>query len=652
MRRSILSVAILLTTALMLTACGDSENSMSAEQDSVPDPVSGQPPVDDSTPFAELYNQGVDRYLGSFVPSTFEESNTGGTLHYFDVDAEEGPMCYTGNQYYMATRDGSSDELLIFLEGGGFCSATSCELAIDSPFPGGVPTRGIMDPNDSLSSTADFNMAYVPYCDGSFFTGDASHDSDGDGESDRFFRGVQNLSAALDVIFNAYPAPTKIVLAGNSAGGMGTHFALPLVRKLYPLTSIELVNDSGTGIATEGSLSASFDYWGATSFFPESCEDCIGEDGNVTGYHNYQLNQDDNVRMGFISTKQDSTSRGRLSAEEFESQLISSIAELEEAHPDRFHGLIANGDGHTFLQRNYNDSVGDITVSQWIADFITGSDNWVTVIEDNASDNDEGMPDLLTLQHNGIERSYLLTVPGNYSDNTPTPMLFSLHPIGATAQQFFDVTRLDEIAERENFILVTPQGIDGAWATAGFPPGGDADDIGFINALIDTLSVSYNIDPKRIYATGFSNGALLSFDLACNLSGRIAAVAPVSGIMTPDLTQSCAPERPVPVIQTHGTEDSQLPYDRAEQAIDYWVSFNQVNPTPAIIDLADPYPNNGTSVQRYIFNNGTDGVVVQHLRIEGGEHNWPGAVGDSDIDIAQEIWNFVSRFDLNGVIEK
>ncbi|MDP5137457.1 pectin acetylesterase-family hydrolase [Rheinheimera baltica] len=646
MKRSTLSIYILLATTLALTACGDSENSQDIEQGVAPVP----PPVDSSTPFAELYNQGIDRYLGAFFPSASDTSNTGGTLHYFDVDPEQGPMCFTGNQFYMATRDGSTDELLIFVEGGGACSATSCEIAVESPFPGGVPTRGIMNPNDTMNATADYNMAYIPYCDGSFFSGDANHDSNDDGETDRFFRGIQNLSASLDVIFNAYPAPNKIVLAGNSAGGLGTHFALPLVRKLYPLTPIELINDSGIGIATEGSLSAAFDYWGASPFFPESCETCIGEDGNLTGYHSYQLNQDDNLRMSFLSTKQDSTVSAGMPPEEFESQLLGAVAALEDAHPDRFRSLIANGDGHTFLQRNYAASVGDVTVSQWIANFITGSNNWATVIENDAPDNNGGTQQMLTLLYDGLERSYLLTVPSEYSENIPVPLLFSLHPLGATAEQFFNVTQLDIIAEREKFILVTPQGVRGAWATTGFPPGGDADDIGFINALIDKLSTSYNIDANRIYATGFSNGAFLSIDLACNLSDRIAAVAPVAGVMTSTLMQSCMPKRPVPILQTHGTNDPLLPYESAERVIDYWVSFNQTSSTPEIIDLPDPYPSNGTSVQRFTYANGASGVTVQHLRIEGGEHDWPGAVGDSDINMAEEVWGFLKRYDLNGVI--
>lgn len=651
MQKNTLLLFTCMIATLTLSGCGGSDDPQQEEQAPVVAPPDTAPP-DANTPFQELFNQGIDRYLGMFVPTAFENSNIGGTLHYFDVDPEQGPMCYTGNQFYMATRDGSAQELLVFVEGGGACSEASCELAVDRPFPGGVPRRGIMNPNDSMNALANFDMAYIPYCDGSFHAGDANHDSDGDGSVDRFFRGIQNLSASLDVIFNAYPAPAKIVLAGNSAGGMGTHFALPLLRKLYPLVPIELINDSGMGIAQSGNLEAAFDYWGASDFFPSSCENCFGDDGNLTGYHSYQLAADDNLRMAFISTKQDSTvvDSSAMLPEQFEAELLEAVAELETTYPSRFGALIANGDGHTFLQRNYNTAIGNTMVSQWVADFITDSSSWMTVIEEQSSDPSPSPTNLLRLQHDGLERRYLLTIPSQYSANTPIPLVFNFHPLGGSAQQIFNVSQLDVVAEQENFILVTPEGVDRAWAVTGFPLGGNADDIGFVEAMIDQLLLSYAVDPNRIYATGFSNGGFLTFDLACKLSDRFAAVAPVSGIMTPTLIETCMPERAVPVLQTHGTEDPLLPYSFATQSIDWWVTFNQTNAQALISDLPDPFPANGTSVQRYIYSDGVDGISVQHLRIEEGEHDWPGSVGDSEIDMAKEIWEFLRQYDLNGVI--
>ena len=95
---------------------------------------------------------------------------------------------------------------------------------------------------------ADWNLAYFPYCDGGLFASDNDRDADGDGIEELTQRGLQNLSAGLDVTVNTFPAPRRILLVGASAGGLGTTFALPVVRSLYPEIPIDVVNDSGVGI--------------------------------------------------------------------------------------------------------------------------------------------------------------------------------------------------------------------------------------------------------------------------------------------------------------------------------------------------------------------------------------------------------------------
>ena len=214
-------------------------------------------------PFQELYDQGIDRYLGVFTPTSSKVASPGVIEHIFSgIDA---PICYTGNEFSMFTRDGSSNNLLIFLQGGGFCAPTACD-AVETGIPF-IPF-GMLSPTDTQNPVANYNVGYVPYCDGSGMMGDNEVDSDGDGIYDRFFRGVQNLSASLDVIFQTYPSPDRIVLAGNSAGGFAVHAALPLVRKLYPDVAIEVINDSGQGIANPGGMSTLIDYWNAGAFFP------------------------------------------------------------------------------------------------------------------------------------------------------------------------------------------------------------------------------------------------------------------------------------------------------------------------------------------------------------------------------------------------
>lgn len=371
----LLRIGIALTFTLVLGACSDSNSSTDTTPPSVVTPEPEPEPT--AIAFEELYAQGVDRYLGEFTPMSSEASDAV-VQHTFGTG--DGPLCLLGGEYTMATREGTGDEVMIFLEGGGACTSQLCQATpVASP---GMPEFGILNPNDTQNPAADFNVAYLPYCDGSVFSGDVDLDDDGDGSIDRYQRGLRNLSAALDVVANTFAAPSKILLTGNSAGAYGTDYALPLVRKLFPDAAIELINDSGVGIAFPGYIEFVSNEWNATAFIPASCEDCITPEGHLTGYHKYQLGEDPNLRMGFMSTKRDAVIADTflgIGGERFEAALLPEMAELEEAYPERFRSLIADGDSHTFIQAQFGREVGGIVVSQWIADMLSGSEDWVSV---------------------------------------------------------------------------------------------------------------------------------------------------------------------------------------------------------------------------------------------------------------------------------
>ncbi len=330
------------------------------------------------TPFEDLYAQDIDRYLGVFEPTSAEELSTGAVQYFFEIP--DGPICYTGNAFTMYTRDGASDDLLIFLQGGGFCGPTDC-AAVGMPIP--LFPLGMMNASDADNPAAEFDLGYVPYCDGSAMIGDVDRDSDGDEVNDRFFRGLRNLSASLDVIHERYPAPQRIVLAGNSAGGFAVHHALPLVRLLYPDAAIDVINDSGLGIVEPTGWESLLDYWNGWSFYPAACSDCIGTNGNLTGYHRYQLEQDPNIRLAWISSKQDATFAAMTSGggEGFELQVLEAVSALNDAHPDRFNALIANGDEHTFILSQFDYVVAETTVNQWVASMLEPEGNWESLVE-------------------------------------------------------------------------------------------------------------------------------------------------------------------------------------------------------------------------------------------------------------------------------
>lgn len=351
---------------------------LSCSKDDDSPETNGETGPENTDPFQELYDQGVDRYLGVFSPTSTSSPGAGVTEYFFDIP--DGPICYTGNEFSMSTRDGSGNDLLIFLQGGGFCNPNACS-AVEEGIP--LIPFGILNPDDPQNPVSAYNLGYVPYCDGSAMIGDIDVDSDSDGTIDRYFRGIQNLSAALDVIAGKYPDPGKIVLAGNSAGGFAVHHALPLVRKLYPDVRIDIINDSGVGVINSGGWQMNLDYWNGTSFYPQSCADCIGTDGNLTDYHKYQLEQDPNIRMAYISSKQDETFAALTTGggPAFEEQLLEASNELDTAFPDRFSSIIANGDEHTFIISQFNYAVAGTTVRQWVAEMVNETGDWTTVVE-------------------------------------------------------------------------------------------------------------------------------------------------------------------------------------------------------------------------------------------------------------------------------
>lgn len=265
--------------------------------------------------------------------------------------------------------------------------------------------------------------------------------------------------------------------------------------------------------------------------------------------------------------------------------------------------------------------------------------------------------------HDGLEREYRIYVPEIYSGQSAVPLVLNFHGYGSTAfqQEFYGDFRA--IADTANFIVVHPNGTLDATGSrhfnVGFTPGSTVDDVGFTTALIDSLSAEYNIDPNRIYSTGMSNGGYMSYHLACFLSERIAAIASVTGSMTPPTINTCNPQRPIPVMQIHGTQDGVVNYNGSAFALSmddlltYWINHNNCDATPTIYNIPDINTEDSCTAQYHVYRNGDNGTNVEFFRIEGGGHTWPDAiinigVTNRDINASQEIWKFFSKYDLNG----
>jgi len=269
-----------------------------------------------------------------------------------------------------------------------------------------------------------------------------------------------------------------------------------------------------------------------------------------------------------------------------------------------------------------------------------------------------------SIMHGGLQRDYILYVPASYSPGTPAPLVFNFHGYTSNASQQMWYGSFTSIADNEGFIIVHPEGtLDNSGNThfnVGWG-GSTVDDVGFTEALMDDLIATYNIDNNRIYSTGMSNGGFMSYQLACELSDRIAAIASVTGSMNLGWFNSCNPTHPMPVMEIHGTNDPTVSYNASNftesipDMMDFWANFNNCDNMPIVTNVPNTNTIDGCTAEHQLWDNGANGVVVEHYKIIDGEHTWPGApialgTTNYDIDASEKIWEFFAKYDINGVI--
>jgi polyhydroxybutyrate depolymerase len=244
-------------------------------------------------------------------------------------------------------------------------------------------------------------------------------------------------------------------------------------------------------------------------------------------------------------------------------------------------------------------------------------------------------------------------------------MVIGLHGLSSSGADFAQNRDFRPIADTANFIMVHPDGstmLGVKFWNYGNVLGSTVDDVGFLEALIDTISEDYSINPQRIYCTGMSNGSFMAYYLACR-SNRFAAIGTVTGSMSVDMYDECVPQHPIPVLHIHGTDDSTNPYDGTStmKGIDetnlFWVDQNNCNPVPAVIPVPDTNTSDNATATRYVYSGGTDGHTVELFKITGGGHTWPGwpVSGSSgntcmDFDACREIWRFFSQYESTAAV--
>ena len=277
-----------------------------------------------------------------------------------------------------------------------------------------------------------------------------------------------------------------------------------------------------------------------------------------------------------------------------------------------------------------------------------------------------------TLSVDGAHRTYLVYVPAKVEAGGPRPVVLLFHGAGMNASAMARFCGMNAKADEAGFIAVYPNGtgVGGlmlTWNAGGFKgrlAGGRPDDVKFVVRLLDELEAQIPVDRRRIYAAGMSNGGMFCYRLAAELSGRIAAIAPVAGTMA---IERAAPARPVPLMHFHGTADRIVPYEgprggvvpafvtfkSVDETIAAWVALNRCRGDAEVEQLPDA-AQDGTTVTRSTYRPQERGAEVILVRIEGGGHTWPGMqagqgfLGASTRDIAANdmIWDFFARHRL------
>ena len=268
-----------------------------------------------------------------------------------------------------------------------------------------------------------------------------------------------------------------------------------------------------------------------------------------------------------------------------------------------------------------------------------------------------------TFSFDGLEREYLLYIPENTAPNAS--LVFVLHGYTGTAQGIMGYSGMNEVAAENGFVVCYPQGTTDQYDNTffnvdyAFQNNPVVDDVGFIVALAEYLQTTHELSSVNTFSTGMSNGGDMSYRLACEASSTFRAIAPVAGLIMQDIYDSCNPENPVPLFETHGTDDDVSWYEGdpfnddgwgvyldIPSTIDFFVNQNNLTDV-TFSELIDIDPDDGSIIESYIYTSPNSYNEVWLYKVIGGGHDWPGAWGNMDVNISEEIWKFFSTMSIS-----
>ena len=278
------------------------------------------------------------------------------------------------------------------------------------------------------------------------------------------------------------------------------------------------------------------------------------------------------------------------------------------------------------------------------------------------------LPDLSRqITHGPLQRRYLVHLPRSFDNTKRFPVVLVFHGISGSPEIMRQLTRMNEVADRDGFLVVYPEGIGKSWNAGGCcaeAAHSEADDVGFVSGLLEDLEKIYPVDSSRIYAAGLDNGGMMAYRLARELSRRITAVASVGGTMGADLPR---PQRPVPVLEMDALTDRKVPFQggtgaegllageylSVPETIQWWIKTNYCRKKPADI-VNDRFRHFDMELYRPDRNEPGAPVVFYKMQEEGPAwpngtdvaHGWASGARVQPVNASKIIWEFFSAHSL------
>ena len=277
-----------------------------------------------------------------------------------------------------------------------------------------------------------------------------------------------------------------------------------------------------------------------------------------------------------------------------------------------------------------------------------------------------GVVEERVIEHEGLERSFLIYVPTNIKENAP--LVVAIHGYTSSAKTLMGYSGINQVADKEGFLVAYPQGTkdsrDNNFFNVGYEFHSDSkvNDVNFIREIVLNLTKDYKLNSKRVFATGMSNGGDMSYLLACTSSDLFTAVAPVAGVMMKDTLENCNPEKKIPIFEIHGTKDSISKFEGdmnnedkwgayydLPSTIEFWINKHALNEKETI-QLENKNTEDGTTITFERYWSDESQREVWFYIVNDGNHTWPGMTGlfsrtaNQDINSAEEIWKFFSKF--------